>query len=281
MHITSLSRALIATLAVGSLWGCPPPDYQEMSKGEAESGARQAITASQASALTSESIEISTEFTLGEGVAKGAEELADFYQSQIPCAEVALDAEKAQLTIDHGTLDDDCVWRDRTWGGSHTITIARNDGEGVQVEHAWTDFTQGTVVLTGNATVTWIPGEQSREVAHDFTWKTDRSDRVGAGTHTQRLIDPDAGISGGMLIDGDSTWGWAEDGLVWSLASNGVQMRGQDAMPQAGTYILTTPVRTITMEFERVDDAVSKVTLTSGERSFSFNVGKSGELEDG
>ena len=44
-------------------------------------------------------------------------------------------------------------------------------------------------------------------------------------------------------------------------------------MPQTGRYVLETPfTKTATLEFMRVDEDTIKVTVSSGSRSFDFDV---------
>ncbi len=50
-------------------------------------------------------------------------------------------------------------------------------------------------------------------------------------------------------------------------------MRWEDPVPQAGKYVLATPKnRSITLAFSRVDDATIEVELSSGDKSFKFDV---------
>jgi len=58
-------------------------------------------------------------------------------------------------------------------------------------------------------------------------------------------------------------------------------MRGRDPIPQAGRYVLETPARkSVELSFERLDEDTIRATLTSGERSFDFDVTSAGAIDE-
>ena len=62
----------------------------------------------------------------------------------------------------------------------------------------------------------------------------------------------------------------------WDLAIDGVQMRGQDPVPQAGTYTLTFPDgRELVLTFERIDEDTIRVTLTGTRVPHTIDVSSS------
>ena len=65
--------------------------------------------------------EITTDFTIGDAVEQAAKDLRDFWQSQVPCSEVSVSG--ATVTVDYGTLDDNCTWRGKTYAGIHEFTV--------------------------------------------------------------------------------------------------------------------------------------------------------------
>jgi len=63
------------------------------------------------------------------------------------------------------------------------------------------------------------------------------------------------------------------DNNVRAFAINGVELRWVDPVPQAGSYVLTTPAdRSLTMSFARIDATTIKVTIESGSKSFDIDV---------
>lgn len=271
----TLYRWMAPALFLTSLTACPKEE-EPLTGAEAQEAMEEAAFASEAEALTAEEIEISTDFTLGEGARKAAENIRDFYQSQAPCADVTL--QDTTVVVDFG-VEEGCTWRGRTWHGQHSVAITKAEGAEVEVLHGWTGFTNGRITLDGTARVTWSLAQQSRRVEHDFTWTRGEKQARGTGDRTQTLLDPSQGIAGGIAIEGQRTW-TGPTGSTWYLTIEGVEARPQDPVPQAGTYTLDTPKgKQLTLAFERVDAARIRVTMSSGDRDFSFIVLASGLVQ--
>jgi hypothetical protein len=147
----SLTAVLVLPLLV--LTGCPRDREDPLTLGEATAALEQASDAGQAEGLTSASVDISTNFTIGQAVKDGAAELKTFIGTQLPCAEVTL--EDATLTVVYGAKAGNCTYRGHTFSGTHSISLERNDDAQVDVHHEWTDFSNGVVTLDGTADVTW------------------------------------------------------------------------------------------------------------------------------
>lgn len=263
-----LTVAAVATLAVA----CKPKE-EALTKAEADEAMAQAVSASEVSALTAEAIEITTDFTLGEGVEKAAETIADFYRSQVPCAEVSL--ERGQVTVDFG-VEGDCTWRGRTWTGQRSVAVSKAQPGDVEVTHRWTNLSNGRVSVTGESVVRW--GDAARRVVHTLAWTGPNGQTMtGEGDRTQQLLDPAAGLAGGLQVDGSRTWSGPE--RSWGLSIVGVELRPEDPVPQAGRYILSTPFdKRLILEFERLDADRIQVTLTGPKREFSFVVRRTGQF---
>jgi hypothetical protein len=239
---------------------------------EARESLDESAVASQAEALTAASIEISTSFTIGEAVERAADELRGFVGSQLPCAEIAL--ERAKLTIEYGVRDGNCEYRGHEFSGMHTIEVERNDDE-VVVQHAWDGMSNGRVAITGEATVTWSRSAKSRHVVHELTWTrlSDGRMAVGSGDRVQTALPE--GLDVGFEVSGSRAWE-GERGR-WELEIDAVQMRWADPVPEAGSYVLHTPFdKTLTLEFDRIDDDSIGVTASSGDRSVSLEITRSG-----
>ena len=272
-------KALTAVLVLPALvlTGCPRDREEPLTVGEARQALEQASDAGQAEGLTSASVDVSTNFTIGKAAVEAAEELRTFIGTQLPCADVML--EDSTLTVEYGVSDGNCVYRGHTFTGQHAITIERNEDASVEVHHVWKDFSNGVVELDGTADVTWNFADKTRRVQHESHWKHLKSGRVGAGAGDRLQSVLAGGLSEGIQVDGVRTWD-GEHGH-WDLAIDGVQMRWTDPVPQAGSYTLTTPFnKSVSMSFDRVDDDTIEVTVAGPRRSFGFTVSKLGDIAE-
>jgi hypothetical protein len=264
---------LLASLA---LTACPKKE-ESLTLAEARSALEEAGASSAADNLTAASVDISTSFTLGAAVEQAAGEIRTFVQSQLPCAEITL--EQATLTIEYGVNAGTCTYRGHEFSGSHSITVTRNDGGQVIVDHEWIDFSNGLVEVDGTAHVTWDFDAESRRVEHETNWTHLASGRTGQGTgdRTQTLLD--GGLAEGLRVDGSRSW--KGDKGQWDLGIDGVEWRWADPVPQAGAYTLQTPFqKTVTMSFSRLDEDSIAVTVAGPKKSFTFSVSKFGVVSE-
>jgi hypothetical protein len=234
---------------------------------------------SQASALTATPVEISTNFQIGEAVDQAAADLRTFLVNEIPCATITL--EGSTITTQWGAAGGTCTYKGMTYSGTSALTIQRTDSATLEVDHTFTDLSNGIVKVSGTAQVTWSGTEHSRHVVHQLTWTRFSDGRTGngSGDRTESLIDATQGLAGGIRIDGNRHWMGASGN--WDLAITGVQVRLQDPVPQAGTYGLTTPSsKSLNLAFDRQSTDVIRVTLSGPKHSFSFNVRESGSVSD-
>lgn len=260
---------LAASSFVVLLCGCPKDNDQPMTSAEARDAVDESAVSSQASALQSSSIEISTGFTIGKGVQQAAEEVRSFITTQLPCAEVTL--ADSTLTVVYGAKPGSCVYNGHTFSGSHSIHVEKNDDNQVLVDHTWTEVSNGIVKLTGTAHVTWDFSDKFRHVTYDTSWTRIADGRTGKGTGDVTQKPLAGGIEEGIQIDGQRSWEGKSG--KWELNIEGVQARWEDPVPQAGTYRLATPKnRSLSLGFERVDGTTIQVTLSNGTRSFKFSV---------
>ncbi|MFN7142831.1 MAG: hypothetical protein ACK4YP_03580 [Myxococcota bacterium] len=242
-----------------------------LTNAEAREALEEAVASAKAEAVTGGVVELATGVTLGAAVEDAAEELRAFAASQVPCSTVTRVG--ATVTIDFGALEDACTWNGHTYAGVATVIVEANT-DAVEVTHLWEGLTNGEVTVDGGATVTW--SDASRRVVHDVTWTDGERTVQAGGDRTQRLLDPDAGIAGGIVVDGERHW--VTDGEGWDLAIEGVEMRGQDPVPQAGVYTVTTPAgKRAVLSFARLDDDTIEVTLTGTRRPQTFEVTSTAE----
>jgi hypothetical protein len=263
--------AMQKRIALGAL-GCVAScliGCETLTREEAAEALAELEVSSQASALTSSSVEISTNFTIGDAAEAAAAELRTFVESQLPCAEIT--REGPTLTVEYGAKPGNCTYKGLTYEGAHKITVMRNDMDDVLVDHEWIDFRNDVVEVTGTAAVTWSLDDRTRHVSYEQTW-TRRSDgRSGVGTGEVTATALDAGILEGFTVDGERDWtGKAGE---WDLDIDGVEMRWVDPVPQAGKYTLDTPFdKRITMAFERQTATQILVTVQGPRRKFEFKV---------
>jgi hypothetical protein len=265
MRSASVRRSVSAVAIVSMLAGC----QASLTREEAAEALDELEIASQSAALMGASVEVATDFTIGGAVEAAATQVRAFVETQLPCAEVTVAA--GQLSIEYGARPGACTFRGQTFSGSHTIAIMRTAADAVEVRHTWDDFSNGTVSVDGDATVTWSAADPSRRVEHELTWTrlADGKQGVGSGDRTQRPLDGDLAV--GFEEEGTRTW--EGDVGTWTLDIEGVEMRWADPVPQAGSYTLTTPAdKTLSVSFARKGPSTITVTLESGRRSFSFDV---------
>jgi hypothetical protein len=268
-----MKRALCLLAIPFALSACPKEDA--LTASEAQESLEEASASSEAEGLTSATVDISTNFTIGEAVEQAATDLKAFIASQLPCAGIVLSG--ATLTVTYGANPGNCVYRGHTFSGVSAITVTKDDMNDVVVDHQWTKLSNGIVELNGTAHVTWSLADKTRHITHDLTWTHLASGRTGEGTGDRTEEPLAGGISVGFQVDGSRTWTGQKG--TWDLGIDGVQMQWTDPVPQAGTYSLSTPYKkTVTMTFARVDADTIKVTVAGPQHDFSFNVSKAGDV---
>jgi hypothetical protein len=272
--------AILVGLGFGTLSiGCPPRT-QELSAGEAQQALEESALASQAETLLSAGVDITTHFTIGSALEQAATETQAFVISQLPCAKISRDT--ATLTIQYGATPGACSYHGHNFAGEHSVSVLRNAANEVAVHHAWNDFNDGHVSITGSADVTWSRTTDSRHVIHDITWTVLTGSYAGQsgsgrGDRTQTPL-AEGGIATGMRIDGTRTWDVPTG--HFDLDIDSVEVRWSDPVPQAGAYVLTTPAGlTLTLGFGRIDAGLIRVSARSGTREFSFAVASDGRVE--
>lgn len=263
-----------------ALAGCPKKDEPEapMSLGEASQAVEEASLDGQAATVTSNTIEISTSFTIGAAVEQAAGEIKSFIESQLPCAEITASAGK--LSVEYGKRPGACVYRGQTYSGAHTIEVVKTAPGELEVRHAWVGVSNQRVKVDGTATVTWSASAVSRRVQHQLTWTRLSDGRTGKGEGDRTQTPLANGLQEGIKIDGARSW-TGERGR-WDLAIRGVEARWVDPVPQAGSYTLVAPSqRSMTLGFARVDGDTIRVTVSSGSRAFNFDVTSAGDVRSG
>jgi hypothetical protein len=220
-------------------------------------------------------IELTTSFTLGQGVQAAAEEIRSFVESQVPCSTVTV--APGQLSIDFGDLADTCVYRGRTYAGVVTVAIEL-PGEGAEVTHTYEGFTGGRVTMDGTAVVTWDHAE--RHIVTDMAFATDDKTVDLHSDRTQTFSRCEGVDAVCVHVEGERHWQSPRG--EWDMTIEDVDARSIDPVPEAGTYTVINPAgREIAMSFSRVDEDTIEVAITGGRRDITFHVTASGQVQDG
>src|SRR5689334_7305077 len=200
MRLTKIGSLALASAFAAILTGCPKEKADgPMTQGEAREALEESTVESQASALTTNSVEISTNFTIGKAVKEAAGELKTFIETQLPCAEISL--AEATLTVTYGAKPGNCTYRGSKFTGQHIVKVEKND-DAIAVDHEWKDLSNGIVKVSGTAHVTWDFDDKTRHVQHDVTWTRISDGRTGHGQGdiTQKPLA--GGVVEGIQVDG-------------------------------------------------------------------------------
>jgi hypothetical protein len=248
---------------------------QSVSEGDAEVALAQSALSTQADTLVSDTVELSTNFTIGQGLESAAEQLKDYLQTQLPCASIA--RERSTLAIAYGAKAGNCSFHGHSVTGEHTIQVMRNADNEVSVHHEWDELSDGHLSISGNADVTWSRTAKSRHVLHELTYRV-LNGRDQGRTGTGRGDRTQTAIEGGVRIAGERSWDGDQGHFLLDI--DGVEMRFVDPVPQTGTYSLTTPSgAALTLVFSRRDADSIRVEVLGAQRAFSFVVKSSGTIE--
>lgn len=269
--------ALLPLLAIG----CETAG--EMSRLEALQALDEVDKSARGEEATAEVVEVSTDFTIGAALEAAAETIADWWTAQAPCTEVSLAGNV--LTVDYGTLDDECAWNGRTYAGVNTMTFVSSTAGELEVLHDWNAFTDGVVVVDGGATVTWSGEDQTRRVETEHTWTAvDGGETVDVvGDHVTGPMEEDVPWwQSGFTLDGDRAW--TSDGEEWTLVMTGLEWRLIDAAPEIGTIDVVAPSgKSVSLVYDRVDEDTISCTLVGvrgGDRVYHINqLGMASEVE--
>jgi hypothetical protein len=222
-------------------------------------------------ALTSQTVEIATHFTIGDAVEQAAANLHDFIQSQKACADVQLAGHT--LTVVYGAHGSCPFNSHESITGTHEITVSKNENSEVIVDHVWTDLSNGKVQVSGTAHVTWNLADPSRHVQHHLKWTRLADGRTGEGTGDRIQTPLNGDLAVGFTESGERTW----DGKRghWDLTIDGLEMRWEDPIPQAGVLTLDTPFnKTVSVAFARKDESTIHMTFEGPRGSIGFDVHK-------
>ncbi len=218
-------------------------------------------------------IELTTSFTLGQGVQAAAEEIRDFVHSQVACSTVTV--EPGRVSIDFGDLSDNCIYRGRTYAGIVTVTIERAD-QGAQVTHTYEGFTGGRVTMDGQSVVDW--DDLTRHIVTDLDFTSDDRDVHVESDRTQSFSACEGAQA--ICVDIDGSRSWTTPRGEWNMSIDDVHARSIDPVPESGGYLVTNPEgKQMGMTFSRVDGNTIAVEMTGGRRDVTFEVTAAGQVQ--
>ncbi|MEZ4382558.1 MAG: hypothetical protein R3A79_14570 [Nannocystaceae bacterium] len=275
MPLAPLKTLTTACLGLGLTLTAGCFDTTSATNLEMRAAVGEIVVQGQAQAIENEITEITTSFTIGGGVQEVLAEVKVFLESQAPCSTVEI--VDNTLTMDFGSLDDSCTYKNHTYAGVVTIAVAV-EGDATVVDHTYADFTNGVITMNGSKVVTY--SEQSRRVVADYEFANKDGDTFDTTSdRTQTLLDEAEGLAGGIVINGARLWSGPSG--AWTLDIDDVEVRWVDPVPQSGVYSLLTPKdKTITMSFERVDADTIAVIVDGGRNSRTYHVTSTGQVEE-
>ena len=205
-----------------------------LTREEAVDALEESSIESQASALTSGPVEISTNFTIGSAVEKRCGRPAGLSRRRDPLREDH-HRRRHRHHASGAAAGGTCTYKGLTYSGTSSVTVRKTDPD-AQVDHTLTNLSNGKVKVNGTANVTWSGAEHSRHVVHELTWTrlSDNRTGTGSGDRTQTLLYPSQGLAGGIRIDGNRHWSGKSG--EWDLAITGVEVGCKTPAPrQAST----------------------------------------------
>ena len=266
-------RLTAATVLILATTACER-DY--MTAGEAFTALEQTADSSRGEQATNEPIEISTYFTIGAALEEAAAQFAAFWESQQECTTTTI--VDSTVTVDFGTLEDNCDFEGYHYGGIAMITVDDTTEGELQVTHEWQELNNGDVEVNGGAVVDWSGNDQTRHVATSHTW-TDLEDGTTVdveGDHIQGWIDEELRVWGGITMNGTRDWVTSE-GAEWHIDMSDLEIRLQDPVAQDGTITLIDPEgRELTLDHERIDETTIRITIEGTREPLIYDINQIG-----
>lgn len=280
MTTRTLLAALIPALALTACF------EEGFTAEEAQIAVEEAKLTTQTQALTGDvvevtTVEVETDFQIGEAIQEAVTTIANNVAEQIQCATVTIEGQTVE--VDFGPVDEDCSGARKHYGGVVRITVDVIDEAHIEVHHSWEGLTNGEVtIVQGSADVAWDFDAMTRTIDHDINWAVagEEETRVvhATGHRVQAPLDTALGVFEGIVVEGERQW--TTDRGDWDLDIDAVEIRWIDPVPQAGSHALVTPFtdrrgqrKTLTLAYERVDEDTISVTVSGpGGQQFVINV---------
>jgi hypothetical protein len=277
MRVSSVSLVSLLSLSLAACAGSSGD--QSMSSDEALASVNESSSSAEAATLASASIDLTSRLDLGDAsIALALQSISDFVTTELPCAATSRAGDT--LAIDYGANAGSCVFDGLAFSGVQTITLASLTTSSVEMDHTWSNVSDGNVQIGGSAHVTWSSANV-RHVQSKLTWMraTDGLTGQGASDVTQTKLAGD--FANGVIETGSRSWSNASGS--WSLSISDAEQRWADPLPQAGSYLLfTANGKDASITFDRVPNPaaatnVIAATIKSGSTSYVFDVSAGGD----
>jgi hypothetical protein len=225
--------------------------------------------------------------TCDDGVRNGAETGTDCGGPCAPCPVIEQEQEQAQAQAGEADApsvvyeqegdtpapaagDNPCLYHDYSLIGEASIEVISAAGGRLEARHTWRNLANGAAVISAGAgTMTWGEVKDIRRMSFQATWDSGDGPVQGSGNCSQRLVKPEAGIPGGIRVEGERKW--TNTAGNWLLTLNGIEIKGGIAAPVRGSYMIRTAAYlSMRMRFEQLDTSTIQVDTIGrdGEKTF-------------
>ncbi|MEQ1502099.1 MAG: hypothetical protein ABMB14_07700 [Myxococcota bacterium] len=260
------------------------PNKDELTPAEAKTAIESLNQTARSDNASAAIVDVTTDVTVGDPLSAIIGGVSDFWESQAPCTAVSVGGDT--LTLDFGSLADDCTFAGHTYAGIDTVAFTAVDPGTMKVMHTFDAFTNGNVTIDGTTDVTWTGDDDwTRHVESDYVFANfvDPTLVEVHSEHTVSRLDPAVPIrDGGFVLSGTRDW-TVDDHNDWSMTMNDLKLMIDDAAPFAGTAEVVTPDdRNLSIVYDRLDDGTITATVTGegGNKSLVFYIDQDGVVND-
>ena len=166
--------------------------------------------------------------------------------------------------------------------GQQTVTYVQADGASTTIDHAWKGVTNGYLTVDGAARVTTAATAygSSQHLVNALAWVRASDGKSGHGQDDR--TSPTSSSMGQQVPPPTGLRTWESDAGSWEMRSIDARMQSANAgIPFIGTYAIVTPeMRALTLSIAD-DSNGARMTLTDGNRSYSFGLSTNGGAPSG
>jgi hypothetical protein len=274
--------AFASTLLLAAPVSTTACEFGNLTGVELRAALEEAVESGQVQQLENGVIEITTDFTIGDGVEQVRQHIEEVL---VACGSTQVTAmDDVTVLVDFGPADDPCAHEGKLYSGTVELVIG-TDGDSIEVTHVYQDLSNGTYTLNGSQDVRWtgnvleVGAEVERHIVSDLDWHGPRGHVEHHAERTMTFMDWLEGPAQRIRIDGEHEWQREDD--QWHLDVDQVELRLVDPVPQSGSYTLTLPNgKQAGLLFERIDDDTIEVTMTGARKDHVFHVTRLGVIEE-
>ena len=280
MRRHAVASTLLLSVSLGQA-GCDF-GFDELDQTELRVALEEAVETGQVQQLENGVIEITTDFTIGDGIEQVRQHIEDVLAA---CGSTQVSAmDDVTVLVDFGPAATPCMHAGKLYSGQVELVISIAD-DSIDVAHTYRDLSNGTYTLNGTQDVSWtgnafdVGSVVERHIVSDLSWNGPRGFVEHQAERTMTFMDWLTGPTQRIRIDGEHRWQRAGD--EWRLDVDEVELRLIDPVPQAGSYVLELPSgKQAGLHFARVDEHTIAVTVTGGRRDHVFHVTRLGVIQE-